>query len=223
MMVHPYDLVSAEYYDRMRHPNSAALREYSLAALRELVAGDTVASTVVEVGVGRPVLRELTGDIGFLVGLDNSAGMLEYSASQVHSKVLGDAHRMPFADRSVAAIVASLADPYNESAFWSESRRVLRRGGVIFVTLPSREWARAVRDPADVGRTRFLVSGAWVEAPSHLLSAADLIDVCESVGLTVDRVVEMRASPRPYDWSAPHIDVLSADESVVLGVRAKAT
>jgi len=61
-------------------------------------------------------------------------------------RLILDAERLAIQNKSVDAVVASLGDPYNTSAFWRECARVVRPGGRVLFTTPAFAWAHSFRE-----------------------------------------------------------------------------
>lgn len=127
-----YDTTPERYRLGMRLAAEHTIGEslYDLIARR--LAADA-SGPVLDMGCGEGVLRaSLSGRGGLVIGLDRSPTML---AGQTGPVVLGDASALPFADASMAAVVAvnvldHLADPMPAII---EAHRVLRPEG-LFVT-----------------------------------------------------------------------------------------
>ncbi len=92
---------------------------------------------VLDVGCGTGRVAKLLEEVGaVVVGLDRDSAMLEFARPRVHGElVLGDAHRLPFADGCFDAAIAVTvceftADP---ALVIAEMARVVRRGGRVVV------------------------------------------------------------------------------------------
>ncbi len=196
LATHSYSGLAAEYYDALRHPTCANLREASCRLLKKwLCLMAPVMQQTCEVGVGKSVLcDELVGQnvIGELTLLDESIEMLRHSFPYVGSTVqlvVADAKNLPFARAGLGSVVASLGDAYNEPPFWSEVARVLRPGGVALYTTPSYEWAECFRTAGDRYEAVFDTSdGATVRVPSVIYPIEVQTALISGAGLRVSDV-----------------------------------
>jgi SAM-dependent methyltransferase len=127
---------------------------------------------------------------------DSSASMLAYSAkwrSRRARLAVADASRLPVPSDSVELLVASLGDPYNEAAFWSEACRVLAPGGRLVFTTPSHEWAWAFRqgDAASETAEFELSDGRRICVPSVIHPIAEQTSMIAAAGMIVARVTDV--------------------------------
>lgn len=217
-----YAALAAEYYDAGRHPTCAAFREASRQLLEHLLPPAPLVSRAVEVGSGASLLAEIVSDRGQpldgLVLTDQSPGMLEHSrhwATLGCALELAAADDLPAASGTVALLVASLADPYDDDAFWQEVRRVLAPGGRAIVTTPSWIWASRFRvNGAPPDRARFvLASGDVLDVPSLVRPPAHELELIQRHGLHEQRMLSV--SRGELSTSAPKLDVLDASDAVV--------
>lgn len=225
--VSPYERLAAEYYDASRHPTSANFREASALILGDWL-GSLNAVDILEVGAGRSVVWEVlpqsSASSRNVTITDSSPSMLGYSSDLAGPNVrlmLADARDLPFPSTSFDAVVASLGDPYNDTAFWSEASRVLRSTGSVLFTTPSYEWAQAFRDlaPAAEFETR---EGISLPMPSYVLSKTRQALLMRSAGLEIKliRDVAIRELPEPgRSWKVLPSRGLNA--SVVTGYWVK--
>lgn len=130
---------SARYYDRVTQWMSFGSGSwYRRDALRR--AGVGPGASVLDTGAGTGAvtlpLQELTGEEGFVVALDPSAGMLQEGRSRgVRTQVRGVGEKLPFPDDTFDFVtmgyalrhVGDLADAF------AEYRRVLKPGGKVVV------------------------------------------------------------------------------------------
>lgn len=101
-------------------------------------------SNACEVGAGKSLAAELLirhgRSLKHLLITDESAKMLEYSRQYEKAGAtlsVANAERLPVLSGSMGCIVASLGDPYNTDEFWTETFRVLARGGQAVFTTPA--------------------------------------------------------------------------------------
>jgi SAM-dependent methyltransferase len=198
-----YAAVASEYYDAARHPTCANFREASSLYIRpRLFRVFEPASLVCEVGTGKSLVAELYEGSDLhprqLILTDIAADMLEHSRHWAKADVtlcVSDARTLPFGDNQFELLVSSLGDPYNDRTFWSETARVLKRGGHCFFTTPAYDWATTFRSHGDVGdftvaefETR---SGRSVRVPSLILHPHKQIEMIEQSGLCVIECVSV--------------------------------
>lgn len=175
-----YEQLAVEYYDADRHPTCANFRQASRALFAQLMP-EFPANRSCEVGAGDSLLAELLHrrghDLRGLIVTDDSASMLEYSRKwepRGAQLVVAAAESLPLPDCSLLLVAASLADPYDDNAFWSEVSRVLAPGGMCVVTTPSITWAERFRvDGQRPDAARFeLEDGTLLDVPSYIRAPA---------------------------------------------------
>lgn len=190
--VSSYDAVASEYYDPVRHPTCDNFREASRALIELMAPGDI--SKCCEVGAGDSILAEVAvrrhGNANGLLLTDASASMLQHSSRwQRHGARLAVARadHLPVRDGELQLIVASLADPYDDDAFWYEVARVLGGGGFCLLTTPSWEWVQSFRTggrPLDVAEFK-LADGEVVSVRSFIRHPSDEHTLIERHGFRV--------------------------------------
>jgi len=223
-----YSALASEYYDAARHPTCAAFREASAQLLEKMLLDVARANDAVEVGAGDSLLAAVLTERGLpikgLLLTDDSPEMLEHSRlwhARGASLAVASADRLPVDDASVALVVASLADPYDDAAFWGEVRRVLKPGGRALVTTPSWTWAlrfRGTTGPHD--HARFVLrTGDVLDVPSIVRRIEDEQLLIGNCGLTT---LDCRSVDRSrLATSAPKLDVLGPTDPVVTGYLVK--
>jgi SAM-dependent methyltransferase len=169
-------------------------------------------STTCEVGAGKSLVAELRIKHGRslkqLLITDQSSKMLEYSRQfEVAGATLrvATAGDLPLPSDSIEWLVASLGDPYNTETFWTETVRVLKRGGKAVFTTPAYDWAKCFRDVNDndagFKEAEFeLIDGRRVRLPSFIYSEENQVDLVEKHGLIVNEVchvtiADLKAEP----------------------------
>jgi trans-aconitate methyltransferase len=189
-----YDMVAEEYYDSVRHPTCANFRQLSARYLSKQLETRRLDGSLAEVGCGRSLLAELIEGKRSMDGVvltDQSEAMLRYSdryASMGASLLVSDARDIWRSLSNLALVVASLADPYNEPAFWKSVFKCLAPGGEVMCTLPSFQWARIFRgrthSPIEVAEFT-LRDGQRHFLPSFILSLSNQVAMVEDSGLVI--------------------------------------
>jgi len=208
-----YSQLASEYYDSQRHPTCANFREASAAILRSWFSAFlTPGIVILETGAGASLAAELKIEMKLPVALilsDQSAEMLSKSdGGSSDRRVVSDAEHLAFRSRSVDAIVASLADPYNTIAFWQECARVLRPGGRVFFTTPSFTWAHSFREETGsptMAAEFALANGGTLFVPSVVLRPSSQAELIRSAGLEVEQVVHIDACEIQYTKRSPKL------------------
>jgi ubiquinone/menaquinone biosynthesis C-methylase UbiE len=184
-----YDELAPEYYDSKKHPTSANFREASKALITPWLSRLLRPQwEVMEVGAGRSVVAEWLTETGRTVAslwiTDSSLEMLSYSSGFDANLVQCDARHMPFTANSFEVIVSSLGDPYDTSAFWKETSRVLKPGGYILFTTPSFQWAAKFRGGVKTAEFQ-LHRGEVIRVPSFVRPRFLEERMIKHAGLTV--------------------------------------
>lgn len=224
-----YEQVAGEYYDFDRHPTCANFREASRSLLETLVP-DLPPAQACEVGCGDSLLASIfvqrDYELHGLLLTDAHASMLEHSrpwASHGATLSVAPARRLPVPDASLAVVVASLADPYDDASMWAEVARVLTPDGRCVVTTPSSVWGERFRsDGQPEGVAHFdLRDGTAINVPSYLRSPADERRLIEGHGLELVRQesIPLRALTAPL---SNKLQVLGPEETVVDGYLVSA-
>jgi hypothetical protein len=219
-----YGALAAEYYDAELHPTCANFRWASDRLLDRLLPRSP-GRVLCDVGAGDSALagwldRNMYPIEGLLL-VDDSADMLAHSAQWVDAgavAMLADASELPVESRSIDLLVASLADPFDNLAWWLEVDRVLTTGGNALVTLPAHGWATRFRVAADEPSdgARFLTrTGCRVDMPSHVRPRADEMELIERAGLRVVAEEQIRRVEVPPPVS-PKLDLLDPNDAVVV-------
>jgi len=128
---------AAHYEDWYQTPEGRRADGLEKASLRRLLQDAPHARSVLEMGCGTGHFTRWLGDRGLApVGLDRSAPMLaRATALNGAPLVMGDAHRLPFADGAfdLAAFVTTLEFLERPSQALAEALRVARRGLLLGV------------------------------------------------------------------------------------------
>lgn len=215
-----YSSVASEYYDAEFHPTCRNFRDASRLFLREALLNLPREGWAVEVGAGASLTGELgPGTFEKLILLDNSEAMLSYSRrfQSFADLVIGNALALPFSDRSISLIVASLADPFNASRFWNEVHRTLKVGAHCIFTSPSHEWASSFRQKSTSeheGAALFqLRSGKHVYLPSLVQPEDSQFEMIRRAGLSLVATSSIAADAIPQ----PHSPKIRGCKTIVSG------
>jgi len=215
-----YNSVASEYYDADAHPTCRNFRDASRFILREALLKLPREGWAVEVGAGDSLTGELgQGAFEKLILFDKSEAMLSHSRrfQSFADLVIGDALALPFSDRSISLIVASLADPFNVSQFWNEVHRTLKVGAYCIFTTPSHEWASSFRQKSTCeheGAARFqLRSGEHVYLPSLVQPEGSQIEMIRRTGLSLITTNSITADAIPQ----PHSPKIKGCKVIVSG------
>jgi SAM-dependent methyltransferase len=219
-----YSALAAEYYDADLHPTCANFRWASDRLLDRLLLWPP-GRYLCDVGAGDSALASWLDRNGHSVEgvrlFDDSVEMLAHSARWVRAGAVATraaASELPLESSCVDLLVASLADPFNDLAWWREVERVLASDGRALVTLPAAGWARRFRanagEPSE--RARFLTrDGLWIDVPSHVCSRAKELELIDQAGLRVvgEGQIVREEIPAPV---SPKLQVLDAADAVVV-------
>jgi ubiquinone/menaquinone biosynthesis C-methylase UbiE len=222
----PYQVLAAEYYDADLHPTCANLRQASHLALQAWLASHPQAGTCADIGCGDSLLAQVLLELGTppesLLLIDSSSAMLGHSRKWLDPRtrlIKASASALPLASTTIDFVLASLADPFNTPALWSELDRVLKPSGIVFGTTPSLEWASRYRaiEGSSLGEAVFvLASGRVLRTPSHVFRPEQQTQLIETAGLCeIARGVIRVADLGPYRLS-PKISVLDRPDLPVL-------
>jgi SAM-dependent methyltransferase len=190
-----FDEVAAEYYDPSRHPTCANFR-FATALRLEGWLEHYRDGCLCEVGCGKSLAAEIlsrhNSSLPHVMLTDDSPLMLEYSSAwQAHGAQLklASADELPFRSGSLQCLVSCLGDPYNTSAFWRESARVLGPHGTVFYSTPAYNWSRTFRQSETAHQAEFeLADGRRVMIPSYIYPEVDQIRVVEEAGLRIKEI-----------------------------------
>jgi SAM-dependent methyltransferase len=108
------------------------------AGLRRFLASRPVEAPVLDVGTGVGTNLAVLGEVAPAYGVEVSHAAAR-SALQVAPVVVGDAARLPFASASIGTAVCTevLEHVADRAAVFAEIARVLRPGGLAYVTTPN--------------------------------------------------------------------------------------
>lgn len=222
-----YADVADEYYDPNRHPTSAAFRFASRSIVDAWLPSRLGRrGYLCDVGAGDSVLAEVLvsreRSLRRLYLVDSSEHMLRYSKRWIDagaSAVLSEASRLPFPPQTVALLVASLGDPFNDAPFWREVTRVLRPDALLVFTTPAFEWAEQFRianhEPPDAAEFS-LADGRVIRVPSNIYPEREQIRLMRSNGLRVKGIYHFLAGGLP-EAPPPKLQGLATTLPIVTG------
>jgi SAM-dependent methyltransferase len=168
-----YDVIAARYLEKAR--DLAALGPYLDAFAHALAPG----SRVVDLGAGPGIDTALLRARALrAVGLDLSLGMLRAGVGECPgSRVLGDARRLPIATGGVDGVWANASllhlTRVDAMRALGEVRRIVRPGGVLFITMKA--GSGSVIETAPYGLPRFFQY--WADTEFDAALAAHAFDV----------------------------------------------
>lgn len=220
-----YAEIADEYYDIRLHPTCASLRALSTAYLSSHLTKLTGTENVLlEVGAGKsllaPAWQAAGNDLHRLILLDASAEMLAHSSCWEAAGarlITGSANATGLPSDSVDVLVSSLGDPYNETGFWREVRRILRPGGRAMFTAPAHEWALRFRsteqrDVAEFARR----DGAVLLMPSPVVTESTQVGLFMAAGLELIDATSLALGDLT-STPAPKLTCMEDDEPVLRG------
>jgi hypothetical protein len=149
---------------------------------------------ICEVGAGKSVLSEILDDLSNTAKAvyitDSSEKMLKHSDQFIGENII---KKVIAADSiynlrvKFDIVVASLGDPYNDSAFWEACFATLNFGGECYFTTPSYEWASQFRENAPTERKDHAMfmrkDGSIHYVPSLIYSQQSQVELINSTGL----------------------------------------
>lgn len=159
-----YDQIAAEYY-QSQHITSRNFDSATQAALRikPFVLPDSKNELILEIGAGRGRANEFLGVASMrVVQLDNSRLMLELPQREpCLLQIFADACDIPLMSQQFASVVGFLIDPFLGLNCLAEVYRMLKIGGRILLTVPTREWGYDLRKRLEIDpmMTRFKKCG----------------------------------------------------------------
>ena len=143
-----YDQIATEYYDP-RHITSRNFDTATQGALKDnpFVLPNGVDDLVLEIGAGRGRANEFLGLASKrVVQLDNSRPMLELPQREpCLLQLFANACDIPLVSQQFLGVVGFLVDPFIGLNCLAEAYRMLKDGGRILLTTPTREWGFDLR------------------------------------------------------------------------------
>lgn len=201
-----YEAVAAEYYDVEAHPTCSNFREGSIRLVTDLLEVANIAGgRWCDAGSGRSVLVEVLANHRprwvprILLLVDSSATMLGHTRTRgnpLEQFLVADVHSLPIDEASLDFVVASLGDPYNDEAYWSELARVVQLGGQVIFTTPSFGWATKYRraEGSSPDAARFVLrTGEVVDLPSFILALETQVTMMRAAGFSLRAAMQVNA------------------------------
>jgi SAM-dependent methyltransferase len=188
----------APEYDDAGHSTTRALERLSAEAFRRaapLTHARTAQPTLLELGAGTGALtREVLAADGWsqLIATDPAPAMCARLQTLLGARTCVEAHVLDAAGALGAfgaradVVLAGLADPFLTPDTLDAAHASVRTGGVLFVTVPSHNWAAREREGRlgiSVDRTRFLLrDGTPLEAASWSYDDPELLELILDAG-----------------------------------------
>lgn len=132
------DRPAADHYVRLDDPDSQTAPPEVRAALRRFLADHRISGPILDLGSGTGGNLPDLSRANSVIGVELSATAAEQAAAHA-PVVVGDGGRLPFRDGSFAAVVCTevLEHVDDPGAAFAEMARVLRGGGLAYVTTPN--------------------------------------------------------------------------------------
>lgn len=204
-----YRLIAGEYY-KERHMTCRAfdfLDQRILDAYQQRYGLVKGGKQYLEVGGGAATLlrRVLPADSSLAVG-DLCTEMAQHSVPLPGNMAYEhfSAFNLPYEENRFDGVFAFLADSYNAPRFYKEAWRVLRGGGFLLMTCPTRLWAKTLREDDDsLHYARFAtLEGRTVFIPSITWSREDYLQLLECAGFSMLAYEEFCL---PSEYPSSHI------------------
>jgi SAM-dependent methyltransferase len=195
-----YAGVADEYYNQYLHPTCKNFRDASVLLFRDYLSSIDLPRSVLDVGCGRSILPDLFPDGRWssltIALVDQSQVMLQHTSKElqkISEIIYGEISNVRLS-RSFDLAISSLGDPYNTRKSWAQVSKQIRKGGFLFYSTPTLEWAsnfRTNEDGTDLHISRFLDRRGEVhDLPSIVVSTEQQSDMFLNVGFHLIRVTE---------------------------------
>jgi trans-aconitate methyltransferase len=211
-----YDKVALEYYDEIRHPTCADLREASRLFFARLFEKEDPSGRLADIGCGRSLVAEFKKSE--LVLVDSSTQMLDQNNFEIKRRVI-DVEFESFGESEFDWIFAVLADPYNSISSWNNIFKALKVSGTCVFIVPSFVWSQKfrLRDSGErEGFARFIIAGGEdVFLRSVIVSSQEQEQLIIRAGLQLHRCEHVYTKDMTMIKSAKISGVLSPDEPIL--------
>ena len=136
-----------------------ARRKIALSILGRYLRQGARRPDILDAGTGTGVMLGELGRFGNATGLDNSRDAIEFCGKRGFSNVVeGSAESLPFSDSSFDAVCAMdiLEHLKDDRRALAEFFRVLRPGGVLFITVPAFMFLWGPHDEINMHKRRYV-------------------------------------------------------------------
>jgi ubiquinone/menaquinone biosynthesis C-methylase UbiE len=203
----PYSKSPAENYERYFIPAIGGPVAEDLIETADLKAGERVLDVACGTGVVARLAAERVGPSGTVAGLDAHPGMLAVARASTPAGISIDwyeasAEAMPLPDGSFDVVLCQMGLQFmsNKVAALREMRRVLDRGGRIYVTLPGPKPSLFGIMTEALARHISPQAAAFGDVVFSLHDVADVTKLMRDAGF---REVDVEAKPKLLRLPAP--------------------
>jgi ubiquinone/menaquinone biosynthesis C-methylase UbiE len=203
----PYSKSPAENYERYFIPAIGGPIARDLIETADLQAGERVLDVACGTGVVARLAAERVGPSGTVAGLDAHPGMLEVARASPPSGTSinwyeASAEAMPLPDGSFDVVLCQMGLQFisNKLAALREMRRVLDRGGRIYVNVPGPKPSLFGIMTEALARYIGPQAAAFGDIVFSLHDADDMTKLMRDAGF---REVDVQAKPKPLRLPAP--------------------
>jgi len=203
----PYSKSPAENYQRYFVPAIGGPVAEDLIDTAGLRAGERVLDVACGTGVVTRLAAERVGPSGTVAGLDVHPGMLTVAKASTPSGISIDwyeasAEAMPLPDDSFDVVLCQMGLQFmsNKPAALGEMRRVLDRGGRVYITVPGPKPSLFGIMGEALAQHIGPQAAAFCDVVFSLHDVADITKLMRDAGF---REVDVQARPKPLRLPAP--------------------